>query len=563
MDKDLKSYNYTPMTSRYQYETIPERLELMALKHPDKIAYIFYGLDGHKNVITAKELHKKTNQLAAALVHLGIVKGDVVATCLFNDLESLLSIFAIISAGGIVASLAMLQADGSDVQRLLQKLGARALIIDPGDGVFKGCKHFIDAHLECGKVKSKLVSSLQIFISTKAVDDIHLLTLGDLFEMQVHSRFPCLDPEDTYIYVATSGSTGQSKFAPHSHFSAMVNGQQLKESICYGDNDIIYNERRLGWTGGFPFMFLHDGATCVMKTTQTPNLADHCELTYRILVEEHCTHAGLFPATIAGLLDYLSTNPAINSSASPLLKNIHTGGLPVATDCMKALGRLTTMVTNCYGSCEAGFVSSEHVLDASEYIAHSAGFPHQGVEIKVVDKEGFPVPRMEQGEIHVRCASLFRFYVNDEEKTKEVLSVNHWMKTGDVGWMTKSGKIVVSGRASDIILQGGDVHIPSYTEAFLKTHPDVLDVVVIKIPDDSLFELACACILPKPGKIVTADDIGKFYNRNMLTKSDEGFSRFRPEVIEIFDSYPKLYSGKPDKVALKRLVSERRNKRSY
>lgn len=85
------------------------------------------------------------------------------------------------------------------------------------------------------------------------------------------------------------------------------------------------------------------------------------------------------------------------------------------------------------------------------------------------------------------------------------------MNTDDVGYITEDGQVVVRGRKSDIILQNGMFIVSSNVEAFIKSHPDVLDVLVISIPDDSAFELACACVIPFPDKALTSDDVDKFY----------------------------------------------------
>ena len=553
------SYINTPTTYRYHYQTIPERLALQAQRNGDKEIYVFLGRDGKRVGTTTRELHERSLKLAKAFVKLGIQKDDIIALCLQNDLDGLVSLFGVIHAGAIVLNVISAKEDGSDLKTVLSKIGATALIIHPGVGssTFRACMNFLDGYDSNGNVKCNAVPTLKYFLITTALEDRQTLTLGSLLDIEIETDLPKINPDEIATMFPTSGSTGEPKFVPISHFRAMIVGHQLHESIRYHPDDVIYTERRFAWIGGFPFMLLHNGVKVVTKTTSIPTMDEHCKFTLDAFMKESCTHACLLPATIVGLNDLLSKR--YSDLKLPVLTGIHTGALPVASVCFNALGKLAKRITNCYGSSEAGFVTSLHVTSLEGNLDYNTGPPLQGVEVKVVDSEGFVVKRGETGAIHVRSPSLLGGYYRNEQKTAEVLSECRWFHTDDTGFIDSVGNLFVTGRQSDIILQGGKVHYPSLVESFIKQHPDVLDVIVVPVPDEIMFQLVCACVIAKPGTNLTGDGLRQFYKSQYLDSANEAFGGFAPRMFLIVDDYPRLYTGKPDKKQLIRDAIRRRD----
>ena len=108
---------------------------------------------------------------------------------------------------------------------------------------------------------------MRYLVCTEQIKGQISLTLSELFNDELASTsLPRLDPESPIALFPTSGSTGESKYVPHSHHDAIIIGQHLKQGIAYEENDVIYTERRMSWIGGFPFMYLHDGVKVVTKT---------------------------------------------------------------------------------------------------------------------------------------------------------------------------------------------------------------------------------------------------------------------------------------------------------
>ena len=546
------SYIHTPVRYSYHFMTIPEKLEIQASRLEDKEVYVFLDLHGNRSGITARELYNRSKCLAKAFIKLGIKRGDVIAVCQNNTRSGLISLFGVILSGAIVVNVISSKSDGSDLNDLLSKVNAKALIIDRGvsNSVLKACTHFIDEFDGNGNARSAAVPSLKYFVTSTFDDNFSTLTLDQLLTFETNGIvLPKLDADDTMTLFPTSGSTGDSKFVPQSHFAAMIIGNQLHESIGYDTDDVIYTERRFAWIGGFPFMLLHDGVKVVTKTSPIPNMEKHCKFTLNALVNERCTHACLLPVTVIGLNDLVSKA----SIPSLKLKGIHTGGLPVATACAAGVGIYIERLTNCYGSSEAGFITSCHVTTKDEFTDYNTGQPLQGVEIKIVDFNGNIMTRGQIGNVHLRSPSLLRGYFKNEAKTAEVLTTSRWFNTDDTGFINEHGDLIVTGRQSDIILQGGKNHVPSEIESIIKSHPKVLDVIVVPVPDEAMFQLACACIIAKPEEELSVGEVKDFYKSLYASTEREAFGGFLPRMFLMFNEYPRLYTGKPDK---KQLIQE-------
>ncbi|XP_052811164.1 3-[(3aS,4S,7aS)-7a-methyl-1,5-dioxo-octahydro-1H-inden-4-yl]propanoyl:CoA ligase-like [Mya arenaria] len=553
----MASVSYLHSSSSFQnhYDTVRDRLMLQARQHGESEVYVFISPDGERVAISAEALNSRSLALARSLVKLGVRKGDVVAACLQNDLDCLICTFGVICAGGIIAYIMVHHKDGSDVREALKKLGAKVLVLNPGVGEInlRSCMNLISEVSDAGKVTSDVLS-LQYLISTHPAENLSLLLLGTLIgQNNEEVQLPYLDAEDTIAYFPTSGSTGESKYVPQSHHTAMLFGQQFKEAIGYEDGDCIYNERRISWIGGFPYSYLHDGVKTVTKTMAFSNSVQHCAVIYEVMIKEQCNVGALQPATLVGLIDIAKEEDIPRLQ----LKKIHIGGIPLAAVCMDAIGLFTKVVTNTYGSTECGLCSSLHVCNKADFINHCAGTPHSGVEIKVKDESGKVLPRGEFGSIYIRSQSLFWYYHGDPEKTQAVLDTKHWFDTDDVGYVTQDGKLVARGRKSEIILQAGNYIVPSTLEAFIKNHPDVLDVIVVSIPDPELFLMACACVLPKSGRTLTANDIDDFYKEHFVTPVIDAYFREGPQLIEIVTDYPRTHTGKPDKRELQRIMRQK------
>lgn len=175
-----------------------------------------------------------------------------------------------------------------------------------------------------------------------------------------------------------------------------------------------------------------------------------------------------------------------------------------------------------YGSTEIGPVAtSTRIKDSDKHRLESVGKPIPYVEVKIIDIEtGSLVPRGTKGEICVRSHGTFPGYINQPEKTREVIDENFWYHTGDIGFMDSQGYLFITGRLKEMIIRGGENIYPREVEELIlnAAHPSIKDVQVedfirkfirqilsillqlqvVGVPDDRLGEELVAYILLDP-----------------------------------------------------------------
>lgn len=162
-------------------------------------------------------------------------------------------------------------------------------------------------------------------------------------------------------------------------------------------------------------------------------------------------------------------------------------------------------------------------------------------EAKVVDKDGNAVPFGQPGELCVRGYSTMLGYWDEEEKTRETIGNDKWLRTGDQFILYENGYGKVVGRFKEMIIRGGENLFPREIEDFLNTHENILEAHVIGIPDERMGEEVGAFIRIKDkSKLVTRDDIKKF--------SAGKLSHYKiPRYVVIVKEFPRTVSGKVQK----------------
>lgn len=171
------------------------------------------------------------------------------------------------------------------------------------------------------------------------------------------------------------------------------------------------------------------------------------------------------------------------------------------------------------------------------------GVAGYGWETQVVDTEKNPLPQGEVGELAVRGPGVMTCYYKNEEATRESLSPDGWLWTGDMARVDSDGFIWLVDRKKDVIIMGGENIYPVQIEDFLRGNEKIKDVAVIGRPHARLGEIACAVIELKPGVTATEAEIGDFCLALPRYK--------RPREI-IFDTVPRNPTGKIEKPVLRR-----------
>jgi len=202
-------------------------------------------------------------------------------------------------------------------------------------------------------------------------------------------------------------------------------------------------------------------------------------------------------------------------------------------------------LVSAYGLTEAsGVCSYGSPDDPLEKRITTSGRPFNGVKIRIVHPEtGEEVPAGEKGLIEINGPTVFKGYLNDPAKTKETLSSDGWLSTGDFGSLSEDGFISYHGRLKDMLKVGGENVAALEIESFYNNQEGVMISQVIGVDDERLGEVPALFIEKKEGATLTAEE---------LIESAKGkISNFKiPRYIVFVDDWP-MSSTKVQKFKLK------------
>jgi acyl-CoA synthetase (AMP-forming)/AMP-acid ligase II len=179
-------------------------------------------------------------------------------------------------------------------------------------------------------------------------------------------------------------------------------------------------------------------------------------------------------------------------------------------------------------------------------LASSIGRPLPDVEVKIVDEQGHALAPFQVGEILARGLRIMSGYWGEEEKTKQVLTEDGWLRTGDQGWMDEAGYIFLAGRGDDMIIRGGENISPEEVEDVLYAHPKVEEAAVIGVADPEWGQEVRAVVTLKEGQEATGEELIEFCRSRLA-----GFKR--PRSVVFVTSLPRNPMGK----VLKKELRER------
>ena len=171
-------------------------------------------------------------------------------------------------------------------------------------------------------------------------------------------------------------------------------------------------------------------------------------------------------------------------------------------------------------------------------------------EIKIADAtSGEPVPLGEQGEVCARGYFTMKGYDGEPEATRKAVDASGWLHTGDLGVMREDGYVVLTGRAKDMIIRGGENISPKEIENLLQTHPKIAEACVLGLPDERLGEIVIAWVRLKAGENSGAEEIRAF----CCGKA----AHFKiPQHIRVVENFPMTASGKVQKFRIREMEKE-------
>jgi non-ribosomal peptide synthetase component E (peptide arylation enzyme) len=172
------------------------------------------------------------------------------------------------------------------------------------------------------------------------------------------------------------------------------------------------------------------------------------------------------------------------------------------------------------------------------------------MELKVVDAEGNTLPPGTDGELMARGPMVTRGYFRQPELTAESYLADGYFRTGDQARLDTDGYVKITGRIKDLIIRGGVNISPVEIENLIFSHPKVLNVAVVGMPDPRLGERACAFVIAKGGQSLDLAEIQDWMARAGVAKPKW------PERVEVVNELPTTPSGKVQKFRLRKIIAE-------
>ena len=208
-------------------------------------------------------------------------------------------------------------------------------------------------------------------------------------------------------------------------------------------------------------------------------------------------------------------------------------------------------ITIAYGQTEASpVITQTRVNDSLKRRVETVGRALPNVEVKITEPgTNREVERGVQGELCTRGYHVMKGYYKNPEATAAVIDEDGFLHTGDLAVMDEEGYCRITGRLKDMIIRGGENIYPREIEEFLYKHPDILDVQIVGVPDETFGEEVSAWIKLKSGASMTADEL-KEYCKGKI-------ARYKiPRYIAFVEEFPMTASGKVQKFKLREQALE-------
>ncbi|MGE0733492.1 MAG: long-chain-fatty-acid--CoA ligase [Alphaproteobacteria bacterium] len=494
--------------------------------YPDRLAI----WDGDVR-LNFEQLGRRVDALAGALKGRGLGKGDRVAILDGNSHRYAEAYYACAQAGMILLPLNS-RLSVPELKYILDDAGADTVLIsDPFFAVFEG-------------VRASLSSVKTVVAYGKGPYPANTIEY-EKFLADATPAPTCADVDlsDICQIYYTSGTTGEPKGVCLTYRNMIASAFDALVGLGLTEHDI--------WLHAAPMFHLVDAwSIWSMPMIGAPQVTLQFtpERIMDVVQRTKCTGTGLPPT----LINMMANHPKFRDFDLTSLRFIMYGGSPTPLGILqKAVQTIPTKYIHGYGITETSGITtlanSEdfRVEGTPEQLALtlSAGRAVPHIELEIADDDGRHLPLGQVGEIVITGARVMREYWRKPKHTAEALR-NGWYHTGDMGFLDAKRRLSVVDRKKDMIISGGENVYSVEVENVLSTHPAVLEVAVVGVPDEQWGEAVKAIVVLREGASATEADL-------------IGFCRGRiggyklPKSVD-FSTEPLPKTG-PGKIAKRRL----------
>jgi long-chain acyl-CoA synthetase len=484
-------------------------------RHLDKIAIIDLGGEEAPREVSYAQLDAMANGVARALARRGLARGDRIGILSLNRAEYLAAYYGIMRAG-LVAVPVNFKFPRQTVHFILRDAGAKLVFCDQP---------------RCPDVPDEIPS---VHFGDAGPDGFDNFLDAEPFEPIVPR------PREPAMFLYTSGSTGTPKGVVLSHQS----------HIWVVETRLAPGLDRHRYLIAAPLYHMNALALAKLACAAHATIVLLPQFTARAYIEAigryRCTWLTAVPPMIAMMLREHDLLARTDVSS---VEFIRMGSAPVSHSLMEAIRHALpqALVTNAYGTTEAGPVVFGPHPQGLPQPEMSVGYPHPQVALRLVDGDNRNVG---EGVLEMKCPAVMNGYHNRPEVTPPFTADGFYI-TGDVFRRDGDGFHYFIGRTDDMFVSGGENIYPADVERMLERHPDVAQAAVVPIDDEIKGQKPVAFVVPKPARAPSEDEIKRFALANAPAYA-------HPRFVWFTDELPLASTNKIDRNALRRLAAERR-----
>jgi acyl-CoA synthetase (AMP-forming)/AMP-acid ligase II len=503
--------------------TMWELVDRRADASPDQPMLI--AADGE--TVSFGQLRRRAERAAAGLHDMGVTTGTVVSWQLPSRIDTVVLSAALARLGAVQNPIIHLYRE-REVGFALRQTGASFFVI-PGTWRDTDYAALADRAL-AGAPTRPTILNLEAGLPE-----------GDPASLPLPP--PGTSPDDApirWIYY-TSGSTADPKGVQHTDQTLIAGGWGLARALDMKPDDV----------GSIAFPFAHiagpDYLVC-MLAIGFPAVLLEAFVPAEALEVFRAHGATLVGGSTAFYVAYLAEqrkNPDV--PILPTLRLMAGGGAAkppeVHFEVRDEIGGRG--VVHGYGMTEVPMISNGSPHDTDEQLANTDGKPVEGADVRIVRLDGAPARPDEEGEVRVKGPMVFHGYT-DPALTKEAFDEDGYFRTGDLGKLRADGHITLTGRLKDVIVRKGENISAKEIEDLLYTHPKVVEVAVVGLPDPERGERVCAVVqlADDAGALELADVVAFCREAGLMTQKI-------PEQLEVRTDWPRAGTGKIVKKSLR------------
>ncbi|MFF2288895.1 class I adenylate-forming enzyme family protein [Peribacillus butanolivorans] len=498
-------------------------LEETVSKFPDKEALV-------ENTVrlTYKEMYEKVLNISGNLQKsLGVKKGERVALLLGNSIEYALLVFACAKIG-VILVLLNTRLKEKELYFMLKQSGARILIVDDeflykvdkmrNENVISKAMHFYLIGEQYSKRKDYLPY--------------------EILEQKAISNPVDISENDPLFIMYTSGTTGQPKGAIGSHLGAIHSSMNFENVFKTDQNTKTLIAVPLFHVTGLIGQLFHTirvgGTSVILKRF-------HAEEYIWIMKEEKISLLFNVPTIYVMMM----AHPSFQSSQYMKVKTLAYGGAPMSPETICELTRYfpNAALQNAYGATETSSPATIMPRYYNKEKRNSVGIAVPVGDLKVVNNEGDNCMPGVVGELLIKGPMVIEGYWENEMANQSAFIDGYW-RSGDLAKIDEDGFIYIMDRKKDMINRGGEKVYSVEVENVIYTHPKVLEVAVVGIPDEIFGEMVKAFIVTKENIVLEKDEIIEFTSKQLASYKV-------PKEIEFVSELPRNPGGKVLKNRLK------------